>query len=69
MIAAAGALAGVAFAVALNLWMVERFEMVRMADSQVIGGALLLLVLGQIAVFFPARRAASIAPALATCGG
>jgi putative ABC transport system permease protein len=69
MIAAAGALAGVALAVALNLWMVQRFEMVRMADSQVVGGALLLLVLGQIAVFLPARRAASIPPALATRGG
>jgi putative ABC transport system permease protein len=69
MIAAAGALVGVALAVALNLWMVQRFEMVRMADSQVVGGALLLLVLGQIAVFLPARRAASIPPALATRGG
>jgi hypothetical protein len=35
--------------------LVQRFEMVRMADSQVFGGALLLLVLGQIAVFLPAR--------------
>jgi putative ABC transport system permease protein len=69
MIAAAGALAGVALAVALNLWMVQRFEMVRMANSQVFGGALLVLVLGQIAVFLPARRAASIPPALATRGG
>jgi putative ABC transport system permease protein len=69
LIAAAGALAGAALAVALNLWMVQRFEMVRMADSQVFGGALLLLVLGQIAVFLPARRAASLPPALATRGG
>lgn len=69
MIAATGALAGVALAVAVNLWMVQRFEMVRMADSQVFGGALLLLVLGQIAVFLPARCAASIPPALATRGG
>jgi putative ABC transport system permease protein len=49
--------------------MVRRFEMVRMADSQLLGGALLLLVLGQIAVFWPALRAASIPPALATRGG
>jgi putative ABC transport system permease protein len=69
MIAATGALAGVVLAVALNLWMVQRFEMVRMANSQVFGGALLLLVLGQIAVFLPARRAASILPAVAIRGG
>jgi putative ABC transport system permease protein len=69
MIAATGALAGAILAVALNLWMVRRFEMVRMADSQVLGGALLLLILGQIAVFLPARRAASILPAEAIRGG
>jgi putative ABC transport system permease protein len=69
MIAGTGALAGAVLAVALNLWMVQRFEMVRMANTQVLGGALLLLVLGQIAVFLPARRAASIPPALATRGG
>jgi len=69
MIAAAGAFVGIALAVILNLWMVQRFEMVRMADSQLLLGALLLLVLGQIAVFWPALRAASIPPALATRGG
>jgi putative ABC transport system permease protein len=69
VIAASGALVGVVLAVALNLWMVQRFEMVRIADSQVLGGALLLLVLGQIAVFWPALRASSIPPALATRGG
>jgi putative ABC transport system permease protein len=69
MIAATGALAGAVLAVALNIWMVQRFEMVRMAESQVLGGALLLLVLGQIAVFLPARRAASILPAVTIRGG
>jgi putative ABC transport system permease protein len=69
MIAGTGALAGAVLAVALNLWMVQRFEMVRMASSQVLGGALLLLALGQIAVFLPARRAASILPAEAIRGG
>jgi putative ABC transport system permease protein len=69
MIAATGALVGAVLAVAMNLWMVQRFEMVRMAHGQVIGGALLLLVLGQIAVFLPARRAASILPAEAIRGG
>jgi putative ABC transport system permease protein len=69
LIAAAGAATGIALAVALNAWMVRSFEMVRMQDSRALGGALLLVLLGQLAVFWPARRAASIPPALATRGG
>jgi putative ABC transport system permease protein len=69
LIAAAGALCGIAFAIVLNLWMVRSFEMVRMDYSRVIGGAVLMLLLGQIAVLWPALRAASIPPALATRGG
>jgi putative ABC transport system permease protein len=69
MIAAAGAAIGIALAVALNLWMVRSFEMVRIDNSRVIAGALIMLLLGQIAVLWPAMRAASIPPALATRGG
>jgi putative ABC transport system permease protein len=69
MIAAAGAAVGIAFALALNLWMVHSFEMVRMDNSRAIVGALVILLLGQFAVIWPALRAASIPPALATRGG
>jgi len=69
MIAAAGVTIGIAFAIALNLWMVRSFEMVRMDNSRAIGGALVILLLGQFAVLWPALRAASIPPALATRGG
>jgi putative ABC transport system permease protein len=69
MIAAAGAAIGIAFAIALNLWMVRSFEMVRMDNSRAIGGAIIILLLGQFAVLWPALRAASIPPALATRGG
>jgi putative ABC transport system permease protein len=69
MIAAAGALTGIAFAIALNLWMVRSFEMVRMDNSRAIVGAVVILLLGQFAVLWPALRAASIPPALATRGG
>jgi putative ABC transport system permease protein len=69
MIAAAGAAVGIAFAIALNLWMVHSFEMVRMDNSRAIVGALVILLLGQFAVIWPALRAASIPPALATRGG
>jgi putative ABC transport system permease protein len=69
MIAAAGAAIGIAFAIALNLWMVHSFEMVRMDNSRAIAGAIIILLLGQSAVLWPALRAASIPPALATRGG
>ncbi len=69
IIAGTGALLGAVLAVALNLWMVQHFEMVRMANGQVLGGALLLVILGQMAVFVPARRAASIPPAEAIRAG
>lgn len=69
MIAAAGAAIGIAFAIALNLWMVRSFEMVRMDNSRAVAGALIILLLGQFAVLWPALRAASIPPALATRGG
>jgi putative ABC transport system permease protein len=69
MIAAAGAMIGIAFAIALNLWMVRSFEMVRMDNSRAIVGAIIILLLGQFAVLWPALRAASIPPALATRGG
>jgi putative ABC transport system permease protein len=69
MIAAAGAAIGIAFAIALNLWMVRSFEMVRMDNSRAVVGAVIILLLGQFAVLWPALRAASISPALATRGG
>jgi putative ABC transport system permease protein len=69
MIAAAGAGVGIAFAIALNLWMVHSFEMVRMDNSRALVGAFIILLLGQFAVLWPALRAASIPPALATRGG
>jgi len=69
MIAAAGAAIGIAFAIALNLWMVRSFQMVRMDNSRAIVGGVIILLLGQFAVLWPALRAASIPPALATRGG
>jgi putative ABC transport system permease protein len=68
LIAAAGAAVGVALAVTLNLWMVNSFEMQRMHSSYAFVGALVVLLLGQAAVLWPALRAASIPPALATRG-
>jgi putative ABC transport system permease protein len=66
VIAVAGATLGVALALALNLWMVSSFEMVRLHLAYPVIGAVVVLLLGQLAVLWPASRAASIPPALAT---
>jgi putative ABC transport system permease protein len=66
LIAASGAAAGVVLAVTLNLWMVTRFELPRLHLGYVIVGAAVVLLLGQVAVLWPALRAASVPPALAT---
>jgi putative ABC transport system permease protein len=69
LIGAAAAVLGIGLAIALNLWMVRSFEMVRMDNSRALFGALIIVLLGQLAVLWPALRAASIPPALATRGG
>jgi putative ABC transport system permease protein len=66
LIAAAGTAIGAALAVGLNLWMVSAFEMQRMQLGYVAGAVAAIVLLGQFAVLWPALRAASIPPALAT---
>jgi putative ABC transport system permease protein len=66
MIAAAGTIVGIGLAIAANLWMVSSFEMRRLDPAYAVLGALAVLGLGQLAVLWPALRAASIPPALAT---
>jgi putative ABC transport system permease protein len=66
LIAGAGAAIGVALAVSLNLWMVNAFAMQRLNTSYAVIGAIVVLILGQAAVLWPALKAASIPPALAT---
>lgn len=66
LIAGAGAAIGVALAVSLNLWMVNAFAMQRLNPSYALIGAIVVLLLGQVAVLWPALKAASIPPALAT---
>jgi putative ABC transport system permease protein len=61
-----GTLIGVALAIILNLWLMSAFGTQRIDSSYVITGAVAVMILGQLAAFWPARRAASIPPALAT---
>jgi putative ABC transport system permease protein len=66
MIAGAGAAVGIALAVSLNLWMMTAFSMERLNTGYALVGAIVVLLLGQAAVLWPALKAASIPPALAT---
>jgi putative ABC transport system permease protein len=66
LIAAAGSVVGVGLAVSLNLWMMSTFEMERLNTGYAVIGAFVVLLLGQAAVLWPALKAASIPPALAT---
>jgi len=66
MIAGAGVVLGAILAVGLNLWMMKQFQMDRMSVAYVLVGIIALLVLGQGAVFAPARRASRVSPVEAT---
>ncbi len=66
LIAGAGVVLGAILAVGLNLWMMRQFQMDRMPVLYVLTGMLLLLALGQGAVFAPARRASKVSPVEAT---
>lgn len=68
LIVSSGAVVGVLLAVALNSWLITRFEMTRLDPSYVIGSGIVMLLLGQIAVLWPALRAAQVPPALAVRG-
>ncbi len=65
-ITGAGVVVGTALTVAGNLWIVNRFAMGRMPYGYLVAGGLLLFLLGQLAVLWPALRAASVPPAVAT---
>ncbi len=66
LIAGGGALAGIVLAIGLNLWLMHRFEMDRIPVLYVLFGVGVVLLLGQLAVFAPARRAANVPPVVAT---
>jgi putative ABC transport system permease protein len=66
LIAGAGAVAGVLLAVGLNLLLMKHYEMDRLPVLYVLVGVVVVLVLGQGAVFVPARRASNVPPVAAT---
>ncbi|HEY1900686.1 MAG TPA: FtsX-like permease family protein [Steroidobacteraceae bacterium] len=66
LIAGTGCILGVALGLGSNTWLARNLELTRMSVAYIGIGALIVLVLCQAAVVWPALRAASIAPAVAT---
>lgn len=66
LIVGAGALVGAALALALNQWLMHRFELERLSVPTVLASMAAVWLLGQLAVLGPALRAASIPPVVAT---
>ncbi|MGH8191229.1 MAG: ABC transporter permease [Rhodanobacteraceae bacterium] len=62
LIAGAGVALGIVLAIGLNLWLMRLFAMQRMPVGYVAVGVVVLLLLGQAAVFAPARRASRVSP-------
>jgi putative ABC transport system permease protein len=65
IIATAGAVLGIVLAMSLNFWIAGKFEMARLNFGYTLIAAVIVLLLGQIAVLWPAVRAASISPVVA----
>jgi putative ABC transport system permease protein len=66
LIAGVGVAVGAVLAVGLNLWMMQQLAMDRMPLLYVLVGVIVLLLLGQGAVFTPALRASRVSPVEAT---
>jgi putative ABC transport system permease protein len=61
-----GVIAGTILAFAFGLWLSSAYSLPRLPPLYVAGGVVVLWILGQLAAFLPARRAAAIPPAIAT---
>ena len=68
LIAGCGTLLGIALGVAGNIWLSSNLALTRMSTEFICVGAVIVLGLSQLAVIWPALRAASIPPATATRG-
>ncbi|HEX5959745.1 MAG TPA: FtsX-like permease family protein [Rhodanobacteraceae bacterium] len=66
LIAGGGCVVGVMLAVGINLALLKMFQMDRMPVWYVAVGVAVILLLGQLAVFAPARRASNVPPVVAT---
>ncbi|WP_337840831.1 FtsX-like permease family protein [Rheinheimera sp.] len=68
LISVVGVLLGAAGAVGLNIWLVSTFSMTPIGPELIATGVVVLLLVGQLAVSYPALLASRISPATATRG-
>jgi putative ABC transport system permease protein len=68
VIAGTGALLGIVLGVGGTIWLASSLALTRMSAEFICAGAVIVLGLSQLAVIWPALRAASIPPAIATRG-
>lgn len=66
IISSLGIVIGVGAAIGLNIWLVSKFELKPLEPQLLLAGVVALYLVGQLAVLYPARKAAAIAPATAT---
>jgi putative ABC transport system permease protein len=66
LLASLGIVIGMVMAYGINQLLMGRYELPRLPLSYLPVGAVALWLLGQLAVFWPARRAAAVPPAVAT---
>lgn len=66
VITGAGVAAGTVLTFAMNWWLAAHYDLPRLQGGWVPLGILVLVVLGQLAVLGPARRASLVSPAVAT---
>jgi putative ABC transport system permease protein len=66
LITLAGVVSGLVMAVGLNQLLVAKFELAKLPISYLVAGSVIFFLLGIVAAYAPARRAACISPALAT---
>jgi putative ABC transport system permease protein len=66
LISSAGVLMGCAMALGVGYWLSVELELPRLDLYYLVGGVVVIWVLGQLSVAQPARRAATISPAIAT---
>lgn len=66
LISTVGVMGGALLAIGLNIWMVDAFNLTPIAWYVIPSAMLALWLVGQIAVYGPARRASFVSPAIAT---
>jgi putative ABC transport system permease protein len=66
ILATIGIIVGMGLAYAINLWLMDAYQVPRLPAEFLPIGAAVLWLLGQVAVLGPALRAAMIPPAIAT---